>query len=138
MVFRDPEELKQVLGGFFEKVSQDKEFAKKFAQSKILIRFNYSEPELSITLDMTDGENIIVTYNDKEKRSEVDMDMKADIAHKFWLGKLNLTMAITRKMMIVRGPVPRVLAFIPVLAPTYQMYKDYLKEIGREDLIEVG
>ncbi|MGC8978890.1 hypothetical protein [Caldisericum sp.] len=138
MVFRDPEELKQVLGGFFEKVSQDKEFAKKFAQSKILIRFNYSEPELSITLDMTDGENIIVTYNDKEKRSEVDMDMKADIAHKFWLGKLNLTMAITRKMMIVRGPVPRVLAFIPVLPPTYQMYKDYLKEIGREDLIEVG
>jgi len=137
MLFKDAEELKKVLGGFFEKASADKEFAKKFAKSKILIRFNYSEPEFSITLDMTDGENIVITYNDKEKKPEVDMNMKADTAHKFWLGKLNLTMAITRKLMVVRGPVPRVLAFIPVLKPTYQMYKDYLKEIGREDLIEV-
>jgi hypothetical protein len=137
MFFKDAGELKQVLGGFFEKATLDKEFAKNFARSKILIRFNYSEPELSITLDMTDGENIFITYNDREKKPEVDMDMKADTAHKFWLGKLNLTMAITRKLMVVKGSVPRVLSFIPVLQPTYQMYRDYLKEIGREDLIEV-
>lgn len=137
MFFKDAEELKKILGGFFEKATLEKEFARNFAKSKILIRFNYSEPDLSITLDMTDGENIVITYNDQEKKPEVDMDMKADTAHKFWLGKLNLTMAITRKLMVVRGPVPRVLAFIPVLKPTYQMYKDYLKEIGREDLIEV-
>jgi hypothetical protein len=137
MYFKDSEELKKILGGFFEKAAADKDLAKEFAKSKLLIRFNYTEPELSITLDMTDGENIVVTYNGNEKVPEVDMSMKADTAHKFWLGKLNLTMAITRKLMIVKGPVPKVLAFIPVLKPAYQMYKDYLKEIGREDLIEV-
>jgi hypothetical protein len=137
MYFKDAEELKKILGGFFEKVAAEEEVAKEFSKSKILIRFNYTEPEFSITLDMTDGENIVITYNDKEKVPEVDMFMKADVAHKFWLGKLNLTMAITRKFMTIKGPVPRVLAFIPVLKPSYQMYKDYLREIGREDLIEV-
>jgi len=135
-VFNDSEELKNVLVGFFNKLASDETIAPNFVKSKLVIRFNYREPDLSLTLDMSNGKDLVITVNDKEKVPEVDMDMKADIAHKFWLGKLNLTMAITRRQMVVRGPVPKILVFLPALKPTYQIYKDYLKEIGREDLIK--
>ncbi len=135
-VFKDSEELKNVLVGFFNKIASDEAIALNFVKSKLIIRFNYREPDLSLTLDMSSGKDLVITVNDKEKVPEVDMDMKADIAHKFWLGKLNLTMAITRRQMVVHGPVPKILAFLPALKPTYQIYKDYLKETGHEDLIK--
>ncbi|MHA1280857.1 MAG: SCP2 sterol-binding domain-containing protein, partial [Candidatus Helarchaeota archaeon] len=112
-VFKDSEELKNVLIGFFNKIASNEAIALNFVKSKLVIRFNYREPDLSLTLDMSSGKDLVITVNDKEKVPEVDMDMKADIAHKFWLGKLNLTMAITRRQMVVHGPVPKILAFLP-------------------------
>jgi len=55
------------------------------------------------------------------------MFMNADVAHKFWLGEINLVMAVARRQMVVKGPIPRILKLLPVIRPAYSMYKEYLK-----------
>jgi hypothetical protein len=76
------------------------------------------------------GEKIDVRSGDMETNAIVDMKMSSDIAHKFWFGKVNLTMALTRRQMIAKGPVPKILKLLPAIKPSYAMYPKYLVDNG--------
>lgn len=123
--FNSSEDLKTRLGGFFDILVNDKAIGAKLKESKLIVKFNYKNPELSITADCTKP-LIEITYNDTSKKPEVEMFMDADTAHKFWLGDVNLVMAIARRQMIIKGPIPRVLKLLPVIKPAYGMYKEYI------------
>lgn len=124
MIFNSSEELKKVLGGFFEILVRDPQIGGKLKESKLVVRFSYKNPVLSITADCSRPE-IKITYNDSATTPEVEMFMDADIAHKFWLGEINMVMALARRQMIVKGPIPRILKLLPVIKPGYKMYKEY-------------
>jgi hypothetical protein len=76
------------------------------------------------------GDKIDVRAGDVETKAEVDMTMKADIAHKFWFGKVNLTRALTRRQVVAKGPIPKILRLLPAIKPTYTLYPKYLDENG--------
>ena len=100
----------------------------------MVIRFNYSEPALTITIDLT-GENPIITYDDTIKKPEVEMSMKADVAHRFWFGKVNLVIALARREMVAKGPIPKILKLLPVIKPAYELYPKYLSEKGLQQYL---
>lgn len=125
-VFESSERLQEVLGGFFQFLLTQEEMAKKLLASKMVIKFNYTDPALSITIDMTGSEGII-TFNDT-KKAEVEMSMKADVAHRFWLGNVNLVIALARREMVAKGPIPKILKLLPIIKPAYVLYPQYLKE----------
>jgi len=127
--FKNSDELQKILGGFFNILVSDPVIGGKLKDSKLVIRFNYTNPDLSITADCS-GPDIKLTYNDAATKPEVEMFMQADVAHKFWLGEVNLVMAVARRQMVVKGPIPRILKLLPVIKPAYQMYKDYLKGVA--------
>src|SRR4051812_12150531 len=112
--FETSDHLKQVLGGFFNVLSQDPGISKSLLASKLIVRFNYEDPVLSITADCS-GDSVAITFDDKDKVPVVDMFMKSDIAHQFWFGKLNLLTALTRKQMVAKGPIPKVLMLLPAI-----------------------
>lgn len=126
-IFASSQELQEKLGGFFQVLIKDPNIGSKLRDSKLVLKFNYKEPELSITADCTGGD-IKLSFNDTVTKPEVEMFMSADIAHKFWLGEVNLVMAVARRQMIVKGPIPRVLKLLPVIKPAYKMYKDYISK----------
>ncbi len=123
--FKSSEELKKILGGFFNILVSDDKIGTKLKESKLIIKFNYRNPDLSITVNCALS-NAPITYNDNETKPEVEMFMSADTAHKFWLGEINLVMALARRQMVVKGPIPRILKLLPVIKPGYKMYKSYL------------
>ncbi|MDX1386052.1 MAG: hypothetical protein R3257_00575, partial [bacterium] len=63
------------------------------------------------------------------------MTMKADVAHRFWFGKVNLIAALTRREMVAKGPIPKILKLLPAIKPAYSLYPEYLKEKGCENLL---
>lgn len=132
--FKDSAELKEVLGGFFGVIAEDPGIGKSLLGSKLVIRFNYDEPKLSITADCR-GDRVHLLFDDTSLAPEVDMSMKADIAHLFWFGKLNLLTALTRKQMVAKGPIPKVLKLLPAIKPAYTLYPNYLRSIGKADLV---
>lgn len=127
--FSSSEQLQDVLGGFFQALAQDPTVGPKLLGSNLLIKFNYREPELSITIDLK-GDDVVLTFNDEEKKPEVEMTMKADTAHKFWLGKLNLVMALARREITAKGPVPKILKLLPIIKPAYKLYPEYIQTKG--------
>lgn len=128
-LFESTEKFEEVLGGFFRLVAETPAVADKLLASKLIIRFNYTDPDLVMVIDCS-GDKIDVRPHDTETKEIVDMKMSSDIAHKFWFGKVNLTMALTRRQMVAKGPVPKILKLLPAIKPTYTMYPKYLEENG--------
>lgn len=128
-LFQSSAQLQDVLGGFFELLASDPNVGPKLLASKLMIKFVYREPDLSITIDLT-GEKAIFTFNDNAKKPVVEMSMKADTAHKFWLGELNLVIALARREIVAKGPIPQILKMLPIIKPAYKLYPDYIKQKG--------
>lgn len=132
--FESSEKLQEVLGGFFRKLLDDPSIGPKLQASKMIIKFVYSEPSLSITIDCSKNP-VELLFNDSSLKPEVEMSMKADVAHRFWFGKVNLLAAITRREMVAKGPIPKVLKLLPVIKPAYDLYPKYLEEKGLQNLL---
>lgn len=126
-VFKSSEQLQQVLGGFFKLLASDPTVGPKLLASKLVLKFIYKDPELSITIDLKSAEEALFTFNDADKKADVEMTMKADVAHKFWLGQLNLVVALARREIVAKGPVPKILQMLPIIKPAYKLYPDYIK-----------
>lgn len=127
--FQSADQLKKVLGGFFELLAADPNVGPKLITSKLIIKFTYREPDASITIDLT-GDKAVFTFDDAEKKAMVEMSMKADTAHKFWLGNVNLIVALARREITAKGPVPKILKLLPIIKPAYKLYPDYIKDKG--------
>ena len=132
--FENSEKLQEVLGGFFRKLVDDPSIGPKLQASKMIIKFVYAEPSLSITIDCSKTP-IDLLFNDATLKAEVEMSMKADVAHRFWFGKVNLLAALTRREMVAKGPIPKVLKLLPVIKPAYDLYPKYLEEKGLQNLL---
>ena len=128
-VFESYEKFKEVIVGFFNLLGDTPLVADKLMASKMVIRFIYSDPDLAVVVDCS-GDAVDVRPDDTDTKALVEMSMKADIAHKFWFGKVNLTMALTRRQMVAKGPIPKILKLLPAIKPSYAMYPKYLDENG--------
>jgi hypothetical protein len=128
-LFNDSETFEKLLGGFFKLMAETPVIADKLLASNLIVRFRYSDPDVVIVVDCS-GDKIDVRPGDRETKEIVDMSMSADIAHKFWFGKVNLMAALTRKQMIAKGPIPKILKLLPAIKPSYAMYPKYLEENG--------
>jgi len=62
--------------------------------------------------------------------------MDADTAHRFWLGKVNVPVALARGQMKAKGPVAKILKLLPLTKPIFPRYKEQLQTTGRNDLLE--
>ena len=118
-----------ISSGFFRQVSDTPSVADKLLASKLIIRFTYADPDVVIVVDCS-GDKMDVRTGDTETKAEVEMSMSADIAHKFWFGKVNLMAALTRRQMVAKGPIPKILKLLPAIKPTYTMYPKYLEDNG--------
>lgn len=128
-LFESSEEFEEVLVGFFRKLGDTPSIANKLLASKLIIRFTYSDPDLVLLVDCS-GDKIDVRPGDNDTKAEVEMSMSADVAHKFWFGKVNLMAALTRRQMVAKGPIPKILNLLPAIKPSYAMYPKYLEEQG--------
>jgi hypothetical protein len=137
--FQSEKEVYEVLGSFFEKAAKDEKMGPAIRDSGLVIQFEYADPASVITIDATtmpaDGGYFSVIAGDTDKKPDVHMTMKADVANKFWLGKVNLVAALSRRQIVAKGPIPKILKLLPAIQPAYSMYKAYLQEIDRADLL---
>ena len=62
-------------------------------------------------------------FGETEMEPEVTMRMKADTAHRFWLGRVNVTTAIARGEIKPHGPVSKILKLVPLTKPVFPRYR---------------
>lgn len=133
-VFKNSGMVYDILLGFYDMLKNDPDIGPSLQQTKLCIQFRYTKPDAVITIDAT-GDEIEFTKGDFKGNPEVTMSMNADFAHKFWHGKANLVTALTRRQVKAKGNVPKTLKLLPILKPAYDLYPDFLRDNGYEELI---
>lgn len=132
--FRDADDVYDLLGGMFQQGREHPDLGPKVAASKILIQFQYREPEAVITINAKNPKEppFDVILGPTDIQPDVTMTMKADVAHEFWLGKVNLLTALARRQIVAHGPVSVAIKLVPVLGPAFSLYRQYLEQKGRQ------
>ena len=135
--FSDAQEVYDTIGTLFSELAEDEELAPKFRKANTIVQYVYSDPDSVITVRLQEGEPGDVDFGETEMEPEVTMRMKADTAHRFWLGKVNVTVAIARGEIKPQGPVAKILRLVPLTKPVFPRYKALLESRGRQDLMNV-
>jgi putative sterol carrier protein len=136
--FKDAEEVYATIGRLFEELAEDEELAPKFRKANTIVQYQYRDPESRITVKLIEGEGGQVDCGETAMEPEVVMTMDADTAHRFWLGEVNVTVALARGQMKAKGPVAKILKLVPLVKPVFPRYRRQLEEAGRRDLLEAS
>ena len=134
--FKDAQEVYDTIGKLFADLAEDQELAPKFREANTIVQYDYREPESKITVRLKEDEPGEVDFGETEMEPEVVMSMEADTAHLFWLGKVNVTVALARGQIKASGPVAKILKLVPLTKPVFPRYKAQLEAAGRDDLID--
>jgi len=136
--FKDEQEVYDYIGKLFQDLVKDEEMWPKFRRANTIVQYQFRNPESQITVRMRENEDAQVDLGPSDLEPEVLMTMEADTAHKFWLGKVNVTVALARGQMKAKGPVAKILKLVPLVKPVFPRYRQMLASAGREDLMEAA
>ena len=136
--FKDAQEVYDIIGKLFADIAADEELAPKFRKANTIVQYAYREPESTITVRLQEGQPGDVDFGETEMEPEVTMAMEADTAHRFWLGQVNVSVALARGQIKAKGPVAKILKLVPLTKPIFPRYRALLEEDKREDLLEAA
>ena len=135
------EQMYQIGRRFAERMFSAPEIVEKLKTSKLVISFKYYEDferwgveEPEVTVDLT-VEPVQFYTGPCDKKPDVIMRMHADTAHRFWMQKLNLMIAITKGEIKAKGPIPKIMRLFPIIKPSFPLYKETLQEMGYIELL---
>ena len=135
--FKDAQEVYDTIGKLFQQVAEDDGLVSEFQQANTIVQYAHRDPEATITVRLQKDQPVEVDLGETDMEPEVTMSMEADTAHRFWLGQVNVTVALARGQIKASGPVAKILKLVPLTKPIFPRYKAQLEADGREDLIAV-
>jgi putative sterol carrier protein len=135
--FKDAQEVYDTIGKLFADVAADDELAAEFRQANTIVQYQHHNPDSTITVRLREDEPADVDLGETEMEPEVVMSMEADTAHRFWLGQVNVTVALARGQIKASGPVAKILKLVPLTKPIFPRYKALLEAQGRDDLVQI-
>jgi putative sterol carrier protein len=135
--YQDANELYQYMGKMFEIAVNDPRFVQATKDGDLVVRLNYTDPDSTLLVDFP-GRTVSFGLEAAAAAATVDLRMSADDGHKFWLGKLNFTLALAQRKVKMEGSATKALKLLPLTKPLFASYEQLLRDAGREDLLKHG
>ena len=131
--YKSAEDLYQYMGQIFALAFETEGLKEKLNATGVTLKLNLTDPDSVIAVDF--GNSVVQFGSDITMDVAVDLEMTADTAHRFWLGKLNVPLAIAKREIKVHGSVQKVLKLAPLMQPLHEKYQQILKDAGLEEMI---
>jgi len=135
-VFANSDELLRVMRQLWEGIKHDPSMSDQLVRSKLIVQFRYRDPEGIFTVDCSDGNELKIIEGACDLKPVIEMSMKADVAHEFWMGRVSVPVAILTGKIVSKGPTPKALALLPVIKPAFAFYPDILEQSGKHSTIK--
>ncbi|HDP24751.1 MAG TPA: hypothetical protein ENN34_04835 [Deltaproteobacteria bacterium] len=124
-VFKDTNNLYEILGGFWKELNGRPEFSNSLKEAGVQIKFEISDPSAIIWVG-PDG----VEFGEQGLKADVTMMLAGDVCHAFWMKDLSLPVALAKRKIKSKGNIAKIMKLLPVLKPAYELYPLYMKERG--------
>jgi hypothetical protein len=126
-VFKDAADVDAHIGQIFRDAVSDPRLGPRFAESGVVLRVTCTGPACSMTADLPNSK--VYFDDDSAPAPNVEMFMEADVAHRFWLGQVNIAAALARGEMRAKGPIPRILKMVPLARTVFPRYIELCERI---------
>jgi hypothetical protein len=136
--FKDAEDVYSNLGKLFEDIVADDQLGPRLRGTDTVVQYRMRRPDSQLTLRVLEEDEPRVDFGVTELQPEIVLAMDADTAHRFWLGKVNVTTALARGQISARGPVAKILKLVPLTKPIFPRYRKLLEDSGRDNLLEAS
>ena len=137
--FADADDVYAHIGKLFQDVAADPELGPRLRRADCTVQQRLRRPDALVTVRMAAGEEPLqADLGQSSLQPDVVLQMDADTAHRLWLGRINVAVALARGEIRTRGPSATVLRLIPLIEPVSVRYQAHLEGAGREDLANVS
>ena len=126
--FKSADEFREVMDRCFELMSADPDMGPKLRDADVAQRWEF--PDLDLVVNLAPSETGDSAHNLKWEWSDevawepaVKMRMDSDIANRYFQGKENIAMAVTRRHIKPSGDFKAALALVPVTKPVFPKYR---------------
>ena len=127
--FATADEVYATIGTFMQEVTREPDMRPKFVAAQTSFRVTYTDPAAVMTVDCTQDPPV-VTLGESDTPAEIDLGMSADDGHAFWMGQLNMTVALAKKKVRVAGPMSKMMKLLPAMRPAFPKYRAFIAERG--------
>jgi putative sterol carrier protein len=100
--FKNADEVYDYIGKMFETAVTDPTFIEATKDSELVIKLTQTDPAATILIDFP-GQKVTCGEAALGVPATVDLRMSSDDSHKFWLGKLNFTLALAQRKVKMEG-----------------------------------
>ena len=136
--FESTEQLRDVFEAFWVKAKQQTEVMEKLVKSKVVVRFDIEQPEIHPTINFRDpapdGSFGTLEF-DSDIEPELQVWSTSETTNKFWQGKLNVTIAMARGQVKLKGPVSKALGLLSKIKPLFKLWPEVLREKGLDNMV---
>jgi hypothetical protein len=134
--FKDADDVYANLGLFLRQLAVDPEMTSALKRADTTFQLRMRNPDSVLTVRTPQDEQPPqVDLGDTTLRPEVVLQLDADTAHRFWLGQVNVAVALANGDIRARGPAAKILKLVPLVKPGFPRYRQQLEAAGREDLL---
>ncbi len=134
-LFKDSKEVEHVFDTFLKEVIDHPIIGPKLKRSKMIVQFQYTDPDAQITVDFRDPANVGVLWGETPLAPDVMFRQSSDFSNRFWQGKENVIAAMAKRQVTAKGSIPKALQLIPVIRPSFRIYPQVLQRLGMHHLI---
>ena len=128
--FVNAQQVYDKIGLFLDQITKDPELGPKFVAADTSFLVRYTDPECSMLVDATIDPPVVTMNPDPAAPTEITLDMAADDGHAFWMGNLNMALALAKGRVKVSGPIAKIMKLLPAMRPAFPKYKVFLEERG--------
>src|SRR5260221_13380750 len=134
-VFASSDQLRSVMLSLWFRIKDDPGMSEQLLDSRLIVQFRYRDPEGVLTIDASDGQEMKIEWGPSEEKPTIEMSMKADVAHEFWMRRISVPVAIITVKMVSKGPTPKALALLPVIRPAFEFYPEVMKCVAGDSAL---
>ncbi len=133
-IFRDADEVYRHLGGLFEYVVADETLADVAAATGLVARLRLTDPDCVLVVDFPE-KKVFLGEAGTGVAAAFELDMKADVAHALWLGRIPPATLLATRRVRVRGSARKLLRMQNLGERLIPVYERLLCDANREDLL---
>jgi hypothetical protein len=126
-VYKDADQVIEVFGGLLEELLQGEKIKRKLMKNNLIMKFIMSDPEVVI---WASHDQLLFGEEAAGKDANLIMEYPTDLAHRFYLKKISIGSLAGLKEVKIKGPLPKLMALVPLLNLLFEKYPDKCKEHG--------
>ena len=123
-VYASAEQLNGIAKELFEGIFNDETVGPKLKKSKLVIRYDVSNPDTTVWVDTMQSK---VAFGDYERPASIQLAMKGDAFHAFMSRNATIPDLVANKEVRVVGSLAKVMKLLPLVKKAYDNYPKIAK-----------